>query len=412
MKHIYLFNKQSRASVSGIGTYISQIKEIVVNMDNTILNIVNYGLDILEFSYTQNEKGIRTFKFPSASRMVSAKEKVYMRNLWYVLFPYIKFQKSDELIFHFNYFQDIHIVRFIKENFPSAKTIFTIHYLDWGLLLEGNTSYFRRIIQSTPPLGRKDEQNIYNIYERDKDAFDKVDHIITLCKYTQTILIQEYQINRDKISFIPNGLKDEKKVLSNQEKNSIRKKWDIAENEKVILFVGRLERLKGLDELIEAFKIFYKSESNIRLLIVGDGVVSSYLSKTQKQTSKISFLGRLSKEELFELYQITNVGIIPSKNEQCNYVVIEMMMFDIPLVISSTSGLKEMSDHAILVEVKEDKENTTISCKELAEAMKVQLKNPILGTRIDYKQKYTLDRMQQNMNHLYNSLFTIQHGTN
>ena len=59
------------------------------------------------------------------------------------------------------------------------------------------------------------------------------------------------------------------------------------------------------------------------------------------------FTGKLSKQELYQFYQIADVGVMLSKHEQCSFVAIEMMMHGIPIIASDSTGLDEMVSDGI-----------------------------------------------------------------
>lgn len=94
--------------------------------------------------------------------------------------------------------------------------------------------------------------------------------------------------------------------------------------------------------LLMSFCDMLHKNKNYRLVIIGDGDYSSCLNKCGSDWKQVTFTGRLSKEQLYNFYQIADIGVMPSMLEQCSYVAIEMMMFGLPMVISTTTGLKEM----------------------------------------------------------------------
>lgn len=96
--------------------------------------------------------------------------------------------------------------------------------------------------------------------------------------------------------------------------------------------------------LIEAFKILLNADTGYNLIIIGTGYYEKYLQETLSCCGKVMFTGHLDKETLYRFYQIADIGIQLSLHEQCSYVTIEMMMFNIPLLISNTTGLNEMID--------------------------------------------------------------------
>lgn len=82
-----------------------------------------------------------------------------------------------------------------------------------------------------------------------------------------------------------------------------------------------------------------------RLIIAGSGDYDIYLQEAKRVCSKISFTGLLTKNDLYELYRIAEIGVVPSLFEPFGYVAVEMMIHALPLVVTSTSGLNEVVDH-------------------------------------------------------------------
>ena len=114
------------------------------------------------------------------------------------------------------------------------------------------------------------------------------------------------------------------------------------ENDLIILYVGRLDPSKGLDLLISSFYNVTAKLDNAHLIIVGDGDYDTYIKKCFSIRNKITFTGKITKENLYQYYQIADVGVILSYHEQCSFVAIEMMMHKIPLIGSNNLGIKEM----------------------------------------------------------------------
>src|SRR5699024_5825716 len=103
MKQVYLFNEGSRAAIYGIGTYIRQMVAFLSGRQDIRLNLVMLNSDKNEFEVEEKD-GYRTFYFPRVS-LPQDKLEIYIRNTWYVLYPYIEedLVEEDRLFFHFNY---------------------------------------------------------------------------------------------------------------------------------------------------------------------------------------------------------------------------------------------------------------------------------------------------------------------
>jgi len=176
----------------------------------------------------------------------------------------------------------------------------------------------------------------------EKSLYTKVDRVICLSDYMYDILCVDYELEKAKISIIANGLTDTKKAISN--KKLLRKKWKIPVKEKIILFVGRIDEIKGVEYLFKAFREVLIGYPNSRLVIAGDGAFSKYSKVSQDICAKITYTGFLYKTQLYEWYCLADVGVIPSLFEPFGYVAVEMMMHALPVVATETSGLNEVID--------------------------------------------------------------------
>lgn len=339
MKHIYIFNSVSWASEYGIGTYIQELVGYLQNKQDIRIYIVRLFDDKEEFEIRQC-KGYITYCIPNLeSELV---EDIYYRNAWYILCKYISVSTGDGLIFHLNYHKEHIMVPYMKERFPGCMTLLTIHYMTWCLKLKGN------IIQFQKMLVKKDiitpvEAEILNNFNKERLAYFAVDKLICLSFYTKKVLMQIYQLPEIKINVVYNGLKDESVWLNQYEKINLKNELFIPEKDKIILFVGRLNEIKGLGLLINAFKLVIMQMSNVHLVVIGDGDFAYYLNLCRKYWAKVTFTGKLKKSDLYKFYSIADIGIMPSFHEQCSYVAIEMQMFGIPLITSDSTGLREMN---------------------------------------------------------------------
>lgn len=107
---------------------------------------------------------------------------------------------------------------------------------------------------------------------------------------------------------------------------------------------------------------------------------------------------------MYRFYQIADIGVMPSFHEQCSYVAIEMMMFDVPMIISTTTGLNEMLDEdECKISIEEQEDGAILSVEELAGKIEQKLLQKNCGYREIYLQKYEISSMKQNIRSLYES---------
>lgn len=351
-KHIYIINNSSTAAQYGVGTHIQQLISVLKQHDDLKLTIVKVCANVEEFSIeTINE--VRYLLIPNIDQ---DKQKFcydrYCRNVSYLIEEYI--DVADTTIFHLHYFQDLMIVEALKKRDIACEVCFTVHYLRWCLALKGNRTYLQYILSQKEKEITPKEKKILDAFTIEKKLFDYVDEIICLSKSTREILLNEYHIPEVKLNYIANGLSDD---IDLKDHITLRKELFIDEKEYVILFVGRLDDNKGIEQLLKAFRMVLNKMKTVRLLIVGDGKYDPYLALCKSMWAKVSFVGRVGKEQLNDLYSIADLGVIASYTEQCSYVIIEMMMRKIPLIVTSVAGVNEMvgSHYPFKIDVSEEK---------------------------------------------------------
>jgi phosphatidylinositol alpha-mannosyltransferase len=113
-----------------------------------------------------------------------------------------------------------------------------------------------------------------------------------------------------------------------------------------ILFVGRMERRKGLKYLIKAYELLKKNNNDIRLLVVGPGKVlrKRYEHMVKKHSIKdIEFIGRVSYDELPMYYQTADIYCSPATGrESFGIVLLEAMALGKPVVASNIDGYRHV----------------------------------------------------------------------
>jgi len=125
-------------------------------------------------------------------------------------------------------------------------------------------------------------------------------------------------------------------ISRSEEKSS---EAEIAGNEEVMkpyfLFVGRLEKIKGLQNLIPIFKEYSKAE----LLIAGDGEYGEVLRKLADGIENVKFLGRVNHKELRRLYKKALAVIVPSIcYEVFGIIIIEAFSMKTPVIVNNVGA--------------------------------------------------------------------------
>lgn len=123
----------------------------------------------------------------------------------------------------------------------------------------------------------------------------------------------------------------------------LRKQFLKDEKDVLFLFVGRLEPVKKVDELIRTYLEIIKEFNNTSLLIVGDGSLSNSLKKMVplKDQHRIHFIGYVKEEEIFDYYGACDVFVNPAHFESYGRVFLEAMSAAKPIITTSKVGAVE-----------------------------------------------------------------------
>lgn len=289
--NLYIFNETRRGAIYGVGTYIRELTT-VLKRSNINVCVVNLLSDRPYIQVEQIE-GVRYLYYPSPipeQRTKSDQEErdLYHRNVVYLLQLHI--HDKEKLIFHLNFSQSSVLVEELKNIFD-CRVVSVVHFSNWGSTIFDNLPRLRNILQAEQP--DDFEINLSDSFEEEKTFYSLLDHCICLSNYMQEILHKDYGLDITKISVIPNGLCDVVDITKNSK--ILRKKWNISPREKIILFAGRMDEIKGMTYLIQAFRHVLISYPQSRLVIAGTGNFDKYIQALQDICTKITYTGLLEK---------------------------------------------------------------------------------------------------------------------
>ena len=405
MVNLYIFNESNRATEYGIGTYIRELTTALRNSDINVC-IINLKQDITRIK-TENIEGIEYWSFPApiVSLWVTSSAKqneLYYRNIVFLLRLYIADKKN--LIFHLNYYRCGKLAEDLKQTFD-CRIVTVTHFFEWGSMVYDNLKRLRFILKEKCPAGT--DASLIQSVQEEKAFFSQADRIVCVSKYMQKIIKQDYGIKTHKIVFIPNGLADS--TIASCDRQALRQKWNIPDQEKIILFAGCMDEMKGTGYLIKAFREVLQVYSQCRLVIAGGGAFETYTKETREICTKVTYTGFLDRTQLYEWYRLSDIGATPSLFESFGYVAVEMMMHELPVVATATSGLNEVVDESCgyKIPLMETADSIDIDTTLLSDKMLYLLQHPNearqMGRngRARYLKKYASEVFRRNMIELY-----------
>jgi len=170
---------------------------------------------------------------------------------------------------------------------------------------------------------------------------------------------------------------------------AFRTRLDIDQRDRLILFVGRVERRKGLDILVKALPLIAEHIPDVKLIVVGKdwGTLGNCISIATRLDclDRLVLAGEVAEEELSAAYSITDVVVVPSLFEAYGRTVVEAWTFKKPVIVSSSVALSELvtRDNGIVV--------SPGAVSELADATSELLLNPKKAREMGERGKLVLD---------------------
>ncbi len=217
-------------------------------------------------------------------------------------------------------------------SFLKKRGVHILHSHLYGATLRGAAASF---FSDIPHIAT--QHDIYTI----EDKPDRIKWLQWVLKLTNTRIVtishqmkdfyEGYGLPRRRVSMIHNGVDTDK---FHPEDNRPE------DGDIIFISTGRLEKIKGFDALIKAFRKARESKSNIRLRIVGDGPEMSHLMSLAVNDSHIGFLG--ARQNVDVLLRSSDVYIQTSHSEGLSISIAEAISSGLPIIATNVGGNREL----------------------------------------------------------------------
>ena len=172
----------------------------------------------------------------------------------------------------------------------------------------------------------------------------KSDKIIAVSNSVKELLINHYNVPQEKITMLNNFIEPPDMNGRNLGLN-IKSSLQIPMENKVILFLGRITKIKGVDLLIEAFKLVRNKNEKVTLVIVGQVYDNSMKSSLKELPDGIIVLNVV--KDPIPYYEIADLVVLPSRIEPFPYVMLEAGMMQKPFIGARTGGIAEFIEDGV-----------------------------------------------------------------
>ena len=181
---------------------------------------------------------------------------------------------------------------------------------------------------------------LYKIFE--SVLIRNIDLLMPVDETIKNYYLKQYPNLRKNVVVIPVGIDlDKFKPL---DKKSMRRIHGFNQNEKIILFAGRVERIKSLDFLIRSFKLVKELKQNAKLVIVGRGSDEQRLKRLTQELDLVDvlFMGFQNPTTIPELLNCSDVVVLCSESEASPNIVREALACGVPVVSTNVGDVQSV----------------------------------------------------------------------
>ena len=231
----------------------------------------------------------------------------------------------------------------------------------------------------------------------------EANEVIVNSNYMKSEVQRLFGLPFEKINVVPNGV-NLNKFTGMDRDYSFRRKYAM-DNEKIILFMGRLVYEKGVQNLIAAMPKVLASYHDAKLVIAGKGGMLDELRAQADYlgiSNKVYFAGYMNGKDVERMYKAADIAVFPSTYEPFGIVALEAMLAGIPVVVSDVGGLNEIVDHGV-----NGMKSYAGNPNSLADSILSLLYNPQLcanvvkQAKLDVKNKYNWTKIAQDTHFTY-----------
>ncbi len=218
------------------------------------------------------------------------------------------------------------------------------------------------------------------VYDVERMGMHNADRVVCVSQLTADICKRRYGVPMDKIDVVYNGIEREVQ----QPKQGQR----IEDDDKIVLFLGRITMQKGPEYFIASAKRVLEKVPNAKFVLAGSGDMALRmieLAASMGIGSKVLFTGFLRGTDIEKIYRMADCYVMPSVSEPFGIAALEAISHDVPVILSKTSGASEVLQHVLKVDFWD--------IDEMANKIVAVLRHPPLGSTLRHHGQMELHRL-------------------
>ena len=384
----------------GIGTYVYQLAHGLTKKGHDV-SVITQAMDEKDRIYKDKKVSVYRIKDQKVPFKGFTRISNLLTNNWFSYYWHSRsvFKQINEIIKKEGEFDIIESPLWSGESLAYNKNI------NAPLLVRLQTPIFKsqEIVEKAPDL---------TLEAVEQQCLKKATLIPSISKSVGTLIQKKYNLSENKIRVSYLGMDCPKLKKPLFKNNSFK-----------LLYVGRLERRKGIIEFIDALNEILSGNKKITLDIVGNDIPQApgdilfkeYFSKTVNKNlqKRVRFHGYVTNAKVKNFYKYCDVLIAPSRYESFGLIYLEAFSYGKPVIGTKAGGIPEV--------VKNNKTGLLVginNSKEIAKAVLKIFENINLRKELgenafkDVRTNFTVDRMVDKTLDIYNEAIKIYKGAN
>jgi glycosyltransferase involved in cell wall biosynthesis len=217
-------------------------------------------------------------------------------------------------------------------------------------------------------------------------------------------------VPEEKIAIVPNGI-DLSEYSDLPPKGAFKEKFNVPEDKRIVLYIGRIHWIKGVDILVRAYALLAKQPGFKDTILVIAGPDDGYLSRVKSLVRELGisdsvlFTGPLYGRDKLSAYVDAEFVVLPSRYEIFGIVVLEAYACAKPMIASDIDAMSDIVSHGetgLLFRAGDE--------KELASALAHLLENPKETEKMGrnarklVEEKYSIDKISAKLEEVYKEI--------
>lgn len=390
MKRVFLIGTTGLGQQYGVGRYL----EILLNEGSNYTSHIEFIS--INFEITNKLKNTKITRKENITFMTIPVIEMKMNFCSYPLLISglvsligIYFNAGEKDTFHFNSCMGMSLANAINAKLK-ARIVYTSHFAIWREYFNSFEDFQEKWTIADPNTRQK-----WELLTQEYKLSNLSEKIICLSRENYNVFSRIFKVSEEKLLLIPNGLPAKHGKIA---KNSIFSSKITSKEHTIIFYCGRIDKEKGVRELIAALNLIHKKRQNFICLFAGSGDISNLLASYTHLWGNVLFTGYINDRTVLNwVYKRADILVMPSKHEQSSFVLLEGLQYGKAIILSSIPAFEDVAEPNCLKMPLSNSSEQRIIEKSLADRTLFLMENPKAMQRIGknakklFKEKFQIE---------------------